>query len=93
MNEPDYRGPASLVVGDRAIPVTAVLAGNLNPLDGLFHWYGRVSGVDLPRPGRTAAALTIGNESRPVRLEEVDPWGNLRVSGAGRPPYELSAES
>lgn len=93
MNPPDYRGPASLAVSDQMIPVTAVLSGHFNPIDGLFHWYGRLTGEDLPRPGRISAQLTIGDESREVRLEETDPWGSLRVSGAGSPPYGLVADA
>ncbi|MCE5292319.1 MAG: DUF4873 domain-containing protein [Nocardiaceae bacterium] len=89
MNDPDYRGPAVLSVDGDDFPVMAVLAGHLDPIDGKFHWFGRISGPKLPNPGRMSAHVTIGPESRAVRLEERDPWGNLRVSGVGSPPYGM----
>ena len=82
--------PATLTVTGRDIPVVVVLAGAINPIDGRYHWYGRVSGAELPRPSRQPASLTIGNEARDVRIEELDPWGNLRISGTGLPPYPMS---
>ena len=41
-----YDGPAVLIVGERTLEVTAHLAGHLEPLDGLFHWYGRIDRAD-----------------------------------------------
>ena len=45
-DEDDYRGPATLVADDREIPVEVVLRGHFQPIDGRFHWYGRLSASD-----------------------------------------------
>jgi len=50
----EYRGPATLRVGD----------------------------------GLREAHLTIGKSPRtPVKLSEPDPWGGIRLSGSGTPPW------
>lgn len=84
-----YCGPA--VLSD--IPVTVALTGHLDPIDGRFHWYGRVHADEpelLPPPGRILADLLVpGVAPVAAKLEERDPWGNLRVSGVGPPPFAV----
>jgi hypothetical protein len=88
-----YEGPAQLHVDDRTIDVEVVLGGHLEPLDGQFHWYGRVvrdDAVDaVKQGGATTVELSIG-EGTPAagRLEEHDAWGNVRITGLGAPPFE-----
>ncbi len=88
-----YEGPARLVVGDDTIDVEVVLGGHLEPLDGRYHWYGRVvqnDAVDaVKRGGATTGVLTIGDgASVEGRLAEHDAWGNMRITGLGAPPFE-----
>lgn len=82
-----YDGPAR--VGDLA--VTVHLAGRWEPVDGRFHWGGRIEPVsevaDLVRAGRREARLRIGDREAPARLAEVDPWGGVRITGVGAPPW------
>lgn len=94
--EAGYRGPALLVFtrdGEQAEVAVAVhLAGHLEPLDGAFHWYGRIDRSDAlaavkASPVRDAAVVVDDGEPAPVRLGEVDPWGHLQVSGVGAPPW------
>lgn len=90
---PEYSGPALLDAPGGDLPVTVVLGGYLDPIDGKFHWYGRVSaaeGVELPDPGRGQVFLMLPG-GRPARgiLQERDPWGNLRITGVGTPPFPL----
>ena len=91
-DEDGYRGPASLAVGDDAIDVEVVLGGHLEPLDGRYHWYGRVvqnDAVDaVKQSGATTVALAIADEaSAEGRLAEHDAWGNMRITGLGAPPF------
>jgi len=88
-----YEGPARLHVDDRTIDVEVVLGGHLEPLDGKFHWYGRVvqnDAVDAAKQaGATTAGLTIADGARAEgRLAEHDAWGNMRITGLGAPPFE-----
>ncbi len=87
----DYAGPAILDAPGTETAVTATLGGHADPIDGRYHWYGRLTAADpdtLPDPGRAAVSLLIpGCPPATGRLQERDPWGNLRIAGIGRPPY------
>jgi len=87
-----YEGPAQLHVDDRTIDVEVVLAGHLEPLDGKYHWYGRVVQNDevdaAKQSGATSVGLTIvDGTSATGRLAEHDAWGNMRITGLGAPPF------
>ena len=91
MNEPDeaYEGPAVLRVGDTEHDVQVTLRGVFQPLDGRFHWYGRIAAspaLDGVRSGATARLRTSRGEAE-GRLSDIDPWGRLRVAGTGQPPF------
>lgn len=92
-DEDGHQGPARLAVGDDTFDVDVVLGGHLEPLDGKYHWYGRVvrnGAVDAAKKGgATTIELSIG-EGTPAagRLEEHDAWGNMRITGTGAPPFE-----
>ena len=94
-DEDGYRGPARLSAGGDVIDVEVVLGGHLEPLDGKYHWYGRITqhaAVDAAkRAGATDVELAIGDGPRaPARLAEHDAWGNMRITGTGAPPFELA---
>lgn len=94
-DEDGYRGPAVLDVGGGTMDVEVVLGGHLEPLDGEYHWYGRVvqhDAVDAAKAGgATAVGLTVGDRLPSAgRLAEHDAWGNMRITGTGAPPFELS---
>ncbi|MFD3424933.1 DUF4873 domain-containing protein [Nocardia fluminea] len=91
----DYAGPAVLDLPGAEYRVTATLAGHTDPIDGRYHWYGRLDPTEttaLPEPTRAAAFLVLpGRAPAPANLTERDPWGNLRVTGIGTPPFALEA--
>lgn len=95
MLEPDvaYAGPAVLTTGSAALDTVVHLNGHFEPLDGRFHWYGRIDGPDLGAlTGRDRASLTLtiaDGDACPATLGEQDPWGHLRISGTGAPPFPL----
>ena len=101
--EEGYAGPARLVHGPEGspvdLPVEVVLRGVFQPLDGRYHWYGRVGrddGVDrlveqLAAGGAAVRLVTAVGEA-PARLGDRDPWGRYRVTGAGRPPFRCDAD-
>ena len=83
-----YRGPATL----HGEPVEVRLSARFEPLEGRFRWAGRTG----PSPalheqvtaGLRAAALALpGGPEIAVRVSEPDPWGGVRLSGAGTPPW------
>ncbi|WP_433723249.1 DUF4873 domain-containing protein [Nocardia sp. CA-129566] len=89
----EYSGPALLDAPGAEVAVEATLSGHFDPIDGRYHWYGRVApgdGGELPDPGRAEVLLTLpGGLPTAGRLQERDPWGNLRIVGIGTPPYPL----
>jgi len=99
IEEDGYAGPAQLTVqttegADETLTVQVTLAGHLEPLDGQYHWYGRVQKLEAldgaKASGATEIVLTIDDgHPAPARLAEHDAWGNLRVTGTGRPPFAL----
>ena len=88
MHEPgqEYEGAAAL----DAVTVEVRLRGHLEPLDGHFHWYGRLAAdpvlEERYRSG-TTVTLTTPHGSAQGRLSDVDPWGRFRITGLGAPPF------
>ncbi|MCW2868115.1 MAG: hypothetical protein JWR20_2303 [Marmoricola sp.] len=79
-----YAGPGH--VADH--PVTVRLRGHFEPIDGRFHWWGRLDpDPDLPHGSGATVTLTLPTGEAEGRLSDVDPWGRLRISGTGRPPF------
>lgn len=92
--EEGYAGPATLVADDgEPIDVAVTLRGLFQPIDGRYHWHGRIARDDrvdeLGRAGATVVLSTPGGQAT-GRLSDVDPWGRYRVAGTGRPPYPLA---
>ncbi|WP_446222721.1 DUF4873 domain-containing protein [Nocardia sp. IBHARD005] len=91
----DYAGPALLDLPGAEYSVIATLTGHLDPIDGRYHWYGRLDPTEtstVPEPTRASAFLVLpGREPAAAHLTERDPWGNLRVTGIGTPPFALEA--
>ena len=86
-----YSGPASIRDGDDTVEVTVDLRGGFQPIDGHFHWYGRIGGHDRLTSGdRVTISTEHGSTehgSAEGRLSDIDPWGRLRIAGTGRPPF------
>jgi len=82
----EYAGPAT--VADT--PVEVNLRGHFEPLDGRFHWYGRIGASEelsaQVASGDTVVLTTPGGSAE-GRLSDVDPWGRFRITGTGRPPF------
>lgn len=87
----EYDGPAVLSAEDTdGLEVRITLRGHFEPLDGRFHWYGRIAADDevtARYPSGSTVLVTTPHGRAEGRLSDVDPWGRFRVSGTGRPPY------
>jgi len=87
-----YDGPAHLVADGRTVDVEVRLRGVFQPIDGLYHWYGRVASseaVDALVGSRSPVVLRTPHGEVSARLADRDPWGRYRVSGTGRPPFAV----
>ncbi|WP_141281040.1 DUF4873 domain-containing protein [Pseudonocardia hydrocarbonoxydans] len=100
-HEDGYRGPATLTVDGRDVPVTVVLDARHEPHDGRLHWFGRLTlepGVEPALVGALTAAssrleLSTGGGRADARIGDRDPWGRFRVTGVGRLPYAVEEPS
>jgi hypothetical protein len=81
----EYAGPAR--IGDTDVDVR--LRGHFQPIDGRFHWWGRIGTtpeLDSHTSGSTVT-LETPHGAAEGRLSDVDPWGRFRITGTGRPPF------
>jgi hypothetical protein len=88
MGDLEYRGPA-LIEG---VPVEVRLSARFEPLEGRFRWAGRTGPApslhDRVTGGLRSATLALPEGRQiAVRLSEPDPWGGVRLSGTGPPPW------
>ena len=91
-DEEEYRGPAIVRAGDEQHPVEIRLSARFEPVEGRMRWAGRTAPHDRLRArfadGLREGRLVIGGAPPvPVRLSEPDPWGGVRLSGVGGPPW------
>jgi hypothetical protein len=94
-DEDGYRGPATLTVDGTDHVVEVTLVGHFEPLDGRYHWYGRVAAQDpldaalqgRGRPARVATPAGVADGE----LSDVDPWGRYRLAGTSTPPFAVAS--
>jgi hypothetical protein len=89
-HEEGYDGTAVLLSEEHGVEVEVSLRGGFQPIDGRYHWYGRVAADDAveSRFGSGADVVVRTPQGEALgRLSDVDPWGRLRITGTGRPPF------
>jgi len=88
-----YRGPAEITVGERTFALRVWLGGYFQPVDGFYHWYGRVAAderlTELVGGGTAAATLSTPHGRAPGRLGDVDLWNRYRIEGISTPPFPV----
>ncbi|HEX2131625.1 MAG TPA: DUF4873 domain-containing protein [Actinophytocola sp.] len=92
-DEDGYQGEATLVVGSTELAVTVALSGHFEPIDGKYHWYGRVQPHEelttLLDSRKAKAVLRTPHGEADAALTDPDPWGRYRVTGTTRPPFPV----
>ncbi|MFS8101271.1 DUF4873 domain-containing protein [Lentzea alba] len=92
-DEEGYTGEATLTFGTDEVKVDVDLRGYFQPIDGRYHWYGRVKQNDevttrVEGGARNAVLRTPTGEAEGT-LTDPDPWGRYRVGGVSTPPYKI----
>ncbi|QRP45041.1 DUF4873 domain-containing protein [Amycolatopsis sp. FDAARGOS 1241] len=92
-DEDGYAGPATLVVDDAELAVEVDLRGYFQPIDGYYHWYGRVAvSPELASAvgGRKKpCTIRVGALTASGQLSDPDPWGRYRITGTSTPPFSV----
>ena len=90
-----YDGPAHLLTGHQDVEVEVRMRGFFQPIDGRYHWYGRIShGAAVDDLAETSSSVVVRTPHGDAagRLSDRDPWGRFRVGGTGRPPFEADQQ-
>jgi len=89
-----YAGPATLRIGDTTFAVQADLRGQFEPIDGRYHWYGRLARSDeltaSMQQGRATGLLSTPEGTADCELYDPDPWERYRVAGISTPPFRAA---
>jgi hypothetical protein len=93
-HEDGYSGDVSLHIAERDVTLRATLRGYFEPVDGRYHWYGRLVAdaglAELVGTGKAAARVTTDHGSAECVVSDIDPWGRLRISGISTPPFPIA---
>jgi hypothetical protein len=96
MDEQGYAGPATLAIGADRYEVQVELRGAFQPIDGRFHWYGRIAADDglaaALGPARMAGTLVTPEGQAACEVSDPDPWRRYRVSGQSTPPFAVATD-
>jgi hypothetical protein len=87
-DEDGYQGEAVLLLDGAELTVTVTLRGNFEPVDGRYHWYGRIQPHASLASRKDVVLRTPVGEAAGT-LSDPDPWGRYRVSGTSRPPFPI----
>ncbi|TCP49273.1 uncharacterized protein DUF4873 [Tamaricihabitans halophyticus] len=91
--EEGFAGEATLLLADSEIPVRVELRGYFQPIDGRYHWYGRITQnervSELAEAGSKVGRLRTPQGEAEAKLSDPDPWGRYRVAGISTPPFAV----
>ncbi|MGH3738035.1 MAG: DUF4873 domain-containing protein [Micromonosporaceae bacterium] len=94
MTDDGYDGTATLRIGDDNLAVEVRLRGHFQPIDGHFHWYGRIAAdpavADAAGGRKARATLTTPHGQAEGAVSDPDTWGRYRIAGTGTPPFPVS---
>lgn len=90
-DEDGYRGPATLTLDDTSLTVEVTLRGNFEPVDGRYHWYGRIQAHPSLSVGPRKPAVVVRTPFGEATgtLSDQDTWGRYRITGTSRPPFDV----
>lgn len=90
-DEDGYQGDAILEAGQLRRQVRVRLRGYFQPIDGRYHWYGRIEAdaqlAEALRGARVVGTLTTPQGSASAEIGDPDLWGRYRVEGTSTPPF------
>ncbi len=92
-SEDGYSGEACLIIGETRFDVRVELRGHFEPIDGRYHWYGRIASShsldDQLGGAKASGALETPHGSSPCEVSDPDTWQRYRLTGYSTPPFPL----
>jgi hypothetical protein len=89
--EDGYTGVARLSIGADRFDVRVELRGHFEPIDGRYHWYGRIDAHEaLARSlggAKAGGVLETERGASPCEVAEPDLWDRYRITGQSTPPF------
>lgn len=88
-----YVGPALVVTANGEVHVRVHLAGFFQPVDGRYHWYGRVASdrrLDELIGSKSDVVIRTPHGSAVARAGDRNLWGRYRLDGTSTPPFPVS---
>lgn len=86
-----YSGPATLTIGNARFDVRVELRGHFEPIDGRYHWYGRIavseSLGEMLAGAKASGVLQTPHGAGPCEVSEPDTWQRYRLTGYSTPPF------
>lgn len=85
----DYLGAAEFSFENQTLTGQVQLRGHFEPIDGKFHWYGRIATNSEVNnlPAGSQVEIRTPDGSALGKLTDKDPWGRYRITGTGSPPF------
>ncbi len=94
-DENGFDGVVTVQVAGKRVRVRAILRGHFEPIDGRYHWWGRLAANeelrDLVPKNAGTVLLSTPEGNAYTSLSDPDFWGRYRVSGTGKPPFAVGA--
>jgi hypothetical protein len=90
-DEDGYTGEATLTLEGVTLTVEVTLRGNFEPVDGRYHWYGRIQAHPelAVGPRKPDVVLRTPYGEAKGTLSDQDTWGRYRITGMSRPPFDV----
>lgn len=92
-DEDGYQGAATLVVDGTELAVEVDLRGHFQPIDGYYHWYGRIQPnerlAEIAGGRKRPAEIRTPQGSADGEISDPDPWDRYRLMGTSTPPFRV----
>ncbi|EHK88304.1 DUF4873 domain-containing protein [Saccharomonospora azurea] len=91
-DEDGYTGTATLHLDENTeLDVEVELRGHFQPIDGYYHWYGRIKAdqrlSELAGGKKRTVEIRTPEGSAHGEISDPDPWDRYRIMGTSRPPF------
>ncbi|WP_037336087.1 DUF4873 domain-containing protein [Saccharomonospora piscinae] len=92
-DEDGYEGTATLVADEVELEVAVRLRGHFQPIDGYYHWYGRIKAdsrvSDLAGGKKRKVEIRTPEGHAHGEISDPDPWDRYRIMGVSTPPFAV----